>query len=100
MAQMEDISIKRPSGSSRGWLEYSKPNHAICDAVSVVLYGKPQEFMEASSAGGIERGTPIPVRRKSRKKSVDRRASKGRKIKYVAHPKMQNFMFPRVSGGF
>jgi hypothetical protein len=24
---------------------------------------------------------------------VDRRASKGRKIRYVAHPKLQNFMF-------
>lgn len=38
----------------------------------------------------------VPVRRKSRKKTVDRRASKGRKIKYVTHPKMQNFMFPQV----
>lgn len=55
--------------------------------------------MEASSAGGSEKGTSVgvPMRRKSRKKSVDRRASKGRKIKYVTHPKMQNFMFPRVS---
>lgn len=25
---------------------------------------------------------------------VDRRASKGRKIRYVVHPKLQNFMFP------
>lgn len=34
---------------------------------------------------------------KSYKKSqskVDRKASKGRKIKYVAHEKLKNFMFP------
>lgn len=47
--------------------------------------------------GGYGAAGSIPVRRKSRKKIVDRRASKGRKIKYVTHPKMQNFMFPQVS---
>lgn len=29
-----------------------------------------------------------------KKNTVDRKASKGRKIRYVAHPKMVNFMFP------
>ena len=29
-----------------------------------------------------------------KKTTVDRKASKGRKIRYVAHPKMVNFMFP------
>ncbi|CAM9124007.1 unnamed protein product [Hapterophycus canaliculatus] len=53
-----------------------------------------KEFMDASGAAGGGYAA-VPVRRKSRKKSVDRKASKGRKIKYVTHPKMQNFMFPQ-----
>lgn len=66
---------------------------AFIDHVSV-----NQEFMDTSGGGVHGLGTPggIPARRKSRKKTVDRRASKGRKIKYVTHPKMQNFMFPQV----
>lgn len=51
--------------------------------------------MDASGAAGNGYAA-VPVRRKSRKKNVDRKASKGRKIKYVTHPKMQNFMFPQV----
>lgn len=51
--------------------------------------------MDASGAAGSGYAA-VPVRRKSRKKTVDRKASKGRKIKYVTHPKMQNFMFPQV----
>jgi protein AATF/BFR2 len=31
---------------------------------------------------------------KQRKQTVDRKASKGRKIRYVLHNKIQNFMFP------
>ncbi|CBJ28736.1 conserved unknown protein [Ectocarpus siliculosus] len=53
-----------------------------------------KEFMDASGTAGSGYSA-VPVRRKSRKKSVDRKASKGRKIKYVTHPKMQNFMFPQ-----
>lgn len=51
------------------------------------------------SGNGYGASAGVPVRRKSRKKTVDRRASKGRKIKYVTHPKMQNFMFPQVRSG-
>ncbi|CAM9647668.1 unnamed protein product [Laminaria digitata] len=56
-----------------------------------------KEFMDSSggSGNGYAASSGVPVRRKSRKKAVDRRASKGRKIKYVTHPKMQNFMFPQ-----
>jgi hypothetical protein len=32
--------------------------------------------------------------KKSNSKAVDRKASKGRKIRYVVHNKIQNFMFP------
>lgn len=54
--------------------------------------------MDTSGGAGNGYGAAagMPVRRKSRKKTVDRRASKGRKIKYVTHPKMQNFMFSQV----
>lgn len=31
---------------------------------------------------------------KSSKNQVDRKASKGRRIRYIEHPKIQNFMFP------
>lgn len=31
---------------------------------------------------------------KKSKSNVDRKASKGRKIKYVPHEKLKNFMFP------
>jgi protein AATF/BFR2 len=31
---------------------------------------------------------------KRRRREVDRKASKGRKISYEPHPKLQNFMFP------
>lgn len=55
--------------------------------------------MDASGAAGSGYAA-VPVRRKSRKKTVDRKASKGRKIKYVSHPKMQNFMFPQVGFWF
>lgn len=55
--------------------------------------------MDASGGVGSGYGVSggVPVRRKSRNKAVDRKASKGRKIKYVTHPKMQNFMFPQVT---
>ena len=33
-------------------------------------------------------------KRKKGSNNVDRRASKGRKIRYVAHKKLENFMFP------
>jgi protein AATF/BFR2 len=34
------------------------------------------------------------MRMYKKKKQVDRKASKGRKIRYVVHTKLQNFMFP------
>ena len=32
--------------------------------------------------------------RKSKKKKVDTKASKGRKLRYAVHPKLEHFMFP------
>jgi len=60
-------------------------------------------IQSASAAGGADGGQAAGMRpddlealRKYRrsKTSVDRRASKGRKIRYVVHAKLQNFMFP------
>ncbi|CAM9641660.1 unnamed protein product, partial [Discosporangium mesarthrocarpum] len=54
-----------------------------------------KEFVDSSGGdgAGYERAAGAPVRHRSRKKVVDQRASKGRKLKYVTHPKMQNFMY-------
>ena len=35
-----------------------------------------------------------------KKKEIDRRATKGRKIKYIVHDKLQNFMTPLDSSTF
>lgn len=35
------------------------------------------------------------LRSSKRHKNVDRKASKGRKLRFTPHPKLENFMFPR-----
>ncbi|CAM9644399.1 unnamed protein product, partial [Chrysoparadoxa australica] len=47
----------------------------------------------AFSAGGVG-GLPVRNRR-GKKRKVDSRASKGRKLKFEVHPKLQNFTFPQ-----
>lgn len=47
----------------------------------------------ADSAVAADAGVARPAL-KRRKRDVDRRASKGRKVSYELHPKLQNFMFP------
>jgi hypothetical protein len=56
-----------------------------------------QDFLASSTSGGAEEAAAQRLRRAnktSQKKAVDRRASKGRKIRYVEMPKMFNFTFP------
>lgn len=60
-----------------------------------------QDFLLSSAtAGGAEEAAAQRLRRavkadsKKQKKDVDRRASKGRKIRYVEIPKLVNFTFP------
>jgi protein AATF/BFR2 len=37
----------------------------------------------------------LPSRaKKTKRPGVDRRASKGRKLRYTVHPKLEHFMFP------
>jgi protein AATF/BFR2 len=48
------------------------------------------------AATTCERGA-LPFKKLQRtQRNVDRKASKGRKIRYVVHPKLQNFTFPIV----
>jgi hypothetical protein len=56
-----------------------------------------QDFLASSTSGGAEEAAAQRLRRASKasqKKAVDRRASKGRKIRYVEMPKLVNFTFP------
>lgn len=66
-----------------------------------------QEYILLSAQGGKDDTATAAIERlnrsmkKNTRKDVDRRASKGRKIRYVVHEKLQNFTFPmnRPSGG-
>lgn len=51
-----------------------------------------KEFIE-SGGGGAHDGL-VPRTHRKKKKTVNRKASKGRVIRYTVHPKLENFMFP------
>lgn len=51
-----------------------------------------KEFIESGVAGSM--GGSAALRTTKRRKIVDRRASKGRKIRYQVHEKLVNFMTP------
>lgn len=56
-----------------------------------------KEFMDntGGSGGVTDPLMHLPIKSKRTKKvGVDRKASKGRKIRYVLHPKLEHFMFP------
>lgn len=60
-----------------------------------------QEYIQLSTERGKEGAASAAadrlkrsLKKKSTKKDVDRRASKGRKIRYVVHEKLMNFTFP------
>ncbi|KAL3797579.1 hypothetical protein ACHAWO_012593, partial [Cyclotella atomus] len=56
--------------------------------------------MRKKSGGDVDLNTLLDpeadgkIASSSKKNTVDRKASKGRKIRYVVHPKLVNFMFP------
>lgn len=52
-----------------------------------------KEFV-ATSASGDRNSRPIRSTKKSKQKEIDRRASKGRKIRYKEIPKLVSFTFP------
>jgi len=56
---------------------------------------KSHMMSSSSEVSGMRKEDIIALQKyKSKKNLVDRKASKGRKIRYVVHPKLQNFMFP------
>jgi protein AATF/BFR2 len=55
-----------------------------------------KEFVEAGAAGSSVLASGRLRQRKRRR--VDTRASKGRKLRYEPHPKLQNFTFPQEYG--
>lgn len=59
-----------------------------------------KSFLQSASANSQLGGEDLATLRqlKRRKNSVDRKASKGRKIRYVVHSKLENFMFPTPLG--
>lgn len=56
-----------------------------------------KEFLESRGAGGADRAADalaVARKRRSKRTGVDPKASKGRKLRYDTHPKLENFMFP------
>uniref|UniRef100_K3WRT7 Apoptosis-antagonizing transcription factor C-terminal domain-containing protein n=1 Tax=Globisporangium ultimum (strain ATCC 200006 / CBS 805.95 / DAOM BR144) TaxID=431595 RepID=K3WRT7_GLOUD len=51
-----------------------------------------KEFLE--SGGGSGQDTLLQRTHRKKKKIVNRKASKGRQLRYTVHPKLENFMFP------
>ncbi|KAG3120726.1 hypothetical protein PI124_g1425 [Phytophthora idaei] len=52
-----------------------------------------KEFIESGGGGAGQDAMVIRTHRK-KKKLVNRKASKGRQLRYTVHPKLENFMFP------
>ncbi|KAJ0403873.1 hypothetical protein P43SY_004846 [Pythium insidiosum] len=52
-----------------------------------------KEFIE-SGAGGAAQDALLRRTHRKKKKMVNRKASKGRVIRFTVHPKLENFMFP------
>ncbi|CAI5743811.1 unnamed protein product [Peronospora destructor] len=52
-----------------------------------------KEFIESGGGGAGQDGMVRRTHRK-KKKVVNRKASKGRQLRYTVHPKLENFMFP------
>lgn len=51
-----------------------------------------KEFLE--SGGGSGQDALMQRTHRKKKKTVNRKASKGRQLRYTVHPKLENFMFP------
>ncbi|KAF1326305.1 Apoptosis antagonizing transcription factor, partial [Globisporangium splendens] len=51
-----------------------------------------KEFLE--SGGGSGQDALLQRTHRKKKKTVNRKASKGRQLRYTVHPKLENFMFP------
>ena len=56
-----------------------------------------KDFLESNGDGGDRAMSALEGarRRRSKRAGVDRRATKGRKLRYDVHSKLENFMFPQ-----
>jgi protein AATF/BFR2 len=57
-----------------------------------------KEFVEGGAAGSSAVASARLRQRQRKRRRVDTRASKGRKLRYEPHPKLQNFTFPQEYG--
>eukprot|EP00245_Coleochaete_scutata_P008643 TRINITY_DN2680_c0_g1_i1.p2 TRINITY_DN2680_c0_g1~~TRINITY_DN2680_c0_g1_i1.p2 ORF type:complete len:134 (-),score=34.55 TRINITY_DN2680_c0_g1_i1:269-640(-) len=53
-----------------------------------------REFLDAADPNALGGMNALRKLRNKKRKVVDRRASKGRKIRYTVHPQLVNFMAP------
>ena len=58
------------------------------------------ESLSAPAIGSDGRKTWLAVKEAKPRKTVDTKASKGRKMRYTVHEKLQNFMAPEDRGGW
>lgn len=78
----------------------TEEEHPAFDDTKVYQHMLQDFVLSSATAGGAEEAAAQRLRRAAKadslkkKKDVDRRASKGRKIRYVAIPKLVNFTFP------
>jgi protein AATF/BFR2 len=94
----------RNDGNDDEGIQSSRKRGRDTDSYDLEVYDDRQfysmllkTFISSATAAdsGMGKEEILAVQRyKSRNQRVDRKASKGRKIRYVVHPKLQNFMFP------
>lgn len=94
------VSTRSSSTTSKGCGGVSDPAREAAERLGRALRKRSGADVDISSLWGDEETNTPGVGSSKRKKTetittaVDRRASKGRKIRYAVHPKLVNFAFP------
>lgn len=92
----EDINKRRVGHKAKRsvWRDGEVFEDSACYAILL------KSFLQSAASGSNLAGQDLAALRqlKRRKSNVDRKASKGRKIRYVVHSKLENFMFPTPLG--
>ncbi|ETL32258.1 hypothetical protein L916_15133 [Phytophthora nicotianae] len=102
LAQVESVLVdsQRVKRKAHAPLDVPEATEAGEDQLDELMYDDSdfyqqllKEFIESGGGGA---GQDAMVRRTHRKKKkiVNRKASKGRQLRYTVHPKLENFMFP------
>jgi hypothetical protein len=68
---------------------------SLAQARRFAAYQEPSRCREGWRTQGLRGQAPPAQGGKKRRKQVDRRASKGRKLRYHVHAKLVNFVAPR-----